>query len=82
MKHTVITLLAVATAIAFTGTASARHDGSRHGYSKQKAIAIAQMQAIEPAHLAVGPRAQDTALRNVTVTSPRQPKTQVLTTPR
>ncbi|GIK86937.1 MAG: hypothetical protein BroJett026_24180 [Betaproteobacteria bacterium] len=82
MKHIVITLLAIAAAFALTGTASARHDDNPHGYSKQRAIAIAQAQAMKPVYLAVGPRAQDSPLRHVTVKSLRQPKTQVLTTPR
>lgn len=82
MKRTIITLLAIAVPFAFTGTASARHDDNQHGYNKQRAIDIAQAQAMKPVYLAVGPRAHDSPLRNVTVKSLRHPKTQVRTTPR
>ena len=80
MKYTIITILAIAAAFAFTGTASARHDDNQHGYNKQRDIAIAHAQAMKPVYLAVGPRAQDSPLRNVTLMSLREPKTQVLTT--
>jgi hypothetical protein len=82
MKRTLITLLAIASTFAFAGNASARHDDGQHGYSKQRAIAIAQAQAMKSVYLAVGPRAQDNPQRNVSVRSVRQPKTQVLTMPR
>lgn len=82
MKRILATLLAIAGALAFTGVASARHDDSPHGFSKQRAIAIAQAQAMKPVSVAVGPRAHDNSHRHATVKSPRQPKTQVLTTPR